>query len=129
MMERRKLELKLVEASYGELELGPNLDWVIIKHLKLPSGWSKPETALLVMIPPGYPFTPPDNFYVDNDLRLGGARQPGNSTANQNLVGRRWSLFSYHVEKGDWQPQADLLKGHNLLTFLHGVARRLTEVS
>ena len=128
MIERRKEELKLVAATYGEFEHGPNLEWVIIKHWTLPPGWNKVETAVLVLIPAGYPVTPPDNFYTDNDLRVGGGTQPGNSNLNQNLVGRIWLQFSFHVD-GEWKPHADLLSGHNLLTFLQGVALRFSEVS
>jgi hypothetical protein len=129
MMERRKQELKLVEARYGELEASPTLDWFIVKRWRLSPGWSKGETQVLIQIPPGYPVTPPDNFYVDQDLRLGGGQQPGNSTPNVVLIGRQWHCFSYHVEGGDWLPHADPLNGHNLLTFLQGVDKRLAEVS
>ena len=129
-IERLQQEVKLVEAQYGELELGPNLEWFVIKRWKLVSGWNKAETKVLVMIPAGYAVTPPDNFYTDNDLRLAGRSQPGNTSADQNLIGRQWLQFSFHfVEPGDWQPHADPLKGHNLLTFLQGVAKRLSEVS
>lgn len=120
-------ELKLVEEKYGELELGPNKEWFVIKSWPLSSGWNKPVVSVLVMIPPGYPTTPPDNFYVDNDLLLLDGRGPNSSTPNQNLAGRTWRQFSYHVHS-DWQPDADMLKGHNLLTFLLGVGKRLSEV-
>lgn len=129
MMERRKQELRLVEVRYGELEVSPRLDWFIVNHWNLPFGWSKSETQVLIQIPPGYPVTPPDNFFTEQDLRLEGGLQPGNSNPNAILVDRLWHLFSYHVEGGDWVPHADPLNGHNLLTFLQGVAKRLAEVS
>jgi hypothetical protein len=128
MIERRKDELKIFRSIYGELHHGPDLEWVIIKQLKLLSGWSKAATSVLVFIPVGYPVTPPDNFYTDNDLRLMGGMLPGNSTPNQQFLGREWLQFSFHVD-GDWKPHADLLSGHNLLTFLEGVIRRLSEGS
>ncbi len=130
MIERRREEIRLIEAEYGEVEVGPNLDWLIIKRWPLPSGWNKGESAVLIFIPPGYPVTPPDNFYTDNDLRsVGSTQPPGNTSPDQSQVGRSWLQFSYHVEAGDWQPHADVLQGHNLLTFLVGVRRRLSEVS
>jgi hypothetical protein len=109
--------------------LGPNLEWFSITHWKLPPGWNKAETTVLVQIPPGYPVTPPDNFYTDNDLALANGQQPGNSSVNQLVASKMWRMFSYHVEGRDWHPHADPLKGHNLLTFLYGVAKRLAEVS
>jgi len=129
MMERRKQELRLVETGYGELEVSPTLDVFIVKHWGLPPGWSKSETQVLIQIPPGYPVTPPDNFYTDQDLCLEGGLQPGNSNPNVVLMDRQWRLFSYHVEGGDWLPHADALKGHNFLTFLQGVTKRLREVN
>lgn len=129
MLERRQQELDLIRAKYGEIEVGPNLDWTVIKRYALPPGWSKTETAVLVLIKPGYPVTPPDNFYADNDLRLENGSVPGNVSPDQSHVGRLWLQFSYHVEPQDWKPHADLLKGHNLLTFLVGVEDRLSEAS
>lgn len=129
MLERCAAELKLVQARYGEIEVGPNADWVIIKRWLLPGGWNKPEIAVLVRIPPGYPITPPDNFYADDDLRLADGRVPGNASPNCTFGDRQWLQFSYHVEAADWRPQADLLQGHNLLTFLLGAAKRLSEAN
>ena len=128
MLDRWKVELGLVEAVYGPLEISPDLAWFIIPHWKLPLGWSKSKTAVLVLIPPGYPVTPPDNFYADVDLRLAGEGMPGNA-GPESQAGRQWLRFSYHVEGADWKSHAEPEKGHNLLTFLQGVATRLKEAS
>ena len=127
MQDRRQAEIELLRHKYGELEVGPNLDWVLFKAFPVPPGWSTKLTEMLVMIPQGYPLTPPDNFYTDNDLFLSGGGEPGNTSRGQNHAGRQWRQFSYHVEAGDWQPHADPFRGHNLLTFLAGVAKRLGE--
>lgn len=129
MLERRQQEFDLVRARYGEIEVSPNLDWLIIKQYSLGSGWNKAQTALYVPIGSGYPLTPPDNFYADNDLRLAGGTLPGSASPDQQQQGRPWLQFSYHVEAADWKPHADLLQGHNLLTFLLGVERRLSETN
>lgn len=129
MLERRQREIELIQAAYGELDLGPDLDWLLIKQWPLPAGWNKKSTEVLVLIPPGYPVTPPDSFYTEPDLCLAGGGQPGNTAQGHSVNGRSWRWFSYHVEAGDWRPHADLLQGHNLLTFLEGVRRRLSEVS
>ncbi len=128
MTDRWKTELKMVEAKHGPIETGPDLAWFIIPGWTLPGGWSKDQTSLLVLIPPGYPVTPPDNFYADADLRLSGGGVPG-STSAESQAGRQWLRFSYHVEGGDWSPHADPEHGHNLLTFLRGVAKRFSEIS
>ena len=128
MVERWKIELKIVESIYGHLEVAPDLAWFIVPSWQLPPGWNKSQVALLLLVPPGYPITPPDNFYVDQDLRLANGAMPGN-TSLVTQVGRQWLQFSYHVEGGDWKPSQDPEKGHNLVTFLRGVGQRLREAS
>lgn len=129
MIEWRKEELRLVQAKYGELEVDSNLEWFIIKAWMLGPGWSMPETLVLVLFPPGYPVTPPDNFFTHNDLRLASGGQPANTSPNVGQVGRLWLQFSWHVEPGNWKPHAEILKGHNILTFLEGVGLRLSEAN
>jgi len=129
MTDRLKHEMALVQARYGELEMSVSLDWFIIQRWRLGAGWNKEETPVLILIPPGHPVTPPDNFYTDNDLALSGGGEPGNSGRDQQHAGRKWRQFSFHVEAGDWQPHADPLQGHNLLTFLAGVGNRLAEAN
>jgi hypothetical protein len=128
MQDRRKVELKLVEISHGDIQVAEDMAWFIIRRWPLVAGWSMAETALLVLIPPGYPVTPPDNFFVNAELRLPAGGVPGNASVVEQLGGR-WLQFSYHVEPGDWKPHAEAEKGHNLLTFLQGVKKRLQELS
>lgn len=128
-MDRRREEFGLVAARYGELEASPSWDWLIIKRWPLVPGWNKPETAVLILIPSGYPAIPPDNVYTDADLCLADGREPGNAAGVIDHNGRRWRQFSYHVDPNEWQPDADPLRGHNVLTFLEGVAQRLREVN
>lgn len=129
MTERLRLELERIKVEYGDVEVAPDGAWFKVVNWKLSPGWNKESIALLVQIPPGYPVTPPDNFYTNNDLYLVNGGEPSNSTRDFSLAGHSWRQFSYHVEAGDWQPHPDVLKGHNLLTFLQGAAKRLLEVN
>jgi len=129
MLERRKKELDLIRSKYGTVEAGPNLEWIRIDHFPLPSGWNKEDVALLILIRPGYPTTPPDNFLVDDDLRLENGELPGNISQGQSHLGQSWLQFSYHVDPADWNPGTNILDGHNLLTYLLAVEKRLSEVS
>jgi hypothetical protein len=128
MQDRRKVELKLVEVSYGDIQVPEDMAWFIIPRWSLVAGWNMAETALLVLIPPSYPVTPPDNFFVNAELKLSGGGAPGNASVVEQLGGR-WLQFSYHVEPGDWKPHAEPEKGHNLLAFLQGAKKRLQELS
>jgi hypothetical protein len=129
MTPRIEAELILVHQKYGDLEVSSEGKWFIVKEWPLPPGWSKPYSRVLVLIPPGYPPTPPDNFYTDNDLRLANGGLPTNTSANQVKEGQQWLQFSYHADPATWRPHADVTKGHNLLTFLEGVWGRFLEAN
>lgn len=129
MRDRIQAELEILREIYGDVQAGPDGDWVLINGYKLPPGWNKEQIKLLILIPPGYPTTPPDNFYVNNELRLANGSVPGSTTCDKQIQGKPWLQFSYHVESPSWSPHADILKGHNLLTFMRGVEERLCEVN
>lgn len=125
MSERIKRELALVQLAYGELEIDPDFRWFVIRRWALAAGWNKQYTRLLVLIPPGYAVTAPDNFFTEPDLAVAVDGQPGSTSITQPINGHQWLQFSYHIEAVDWQPE----NGHDLLTFLSAVSRRLQEVS
>lgn len=122
---RIKRELDLVRQAYGEIDVAPDMRWFVIREWLLAAGWSMQHTRLLVLIPTGYPITAPDNFFADAGLMVAGGTQPGSTSLAQPIPGQQWLQFSYHIEAGDWQPE----NGHDLLTFLAAVRRRLNEVS
>lgn len=124
MIERIKRDLALVQLTYGEMDVDTEFRWFVIRAWALAAGWNKQTTRLLVLLT-GYPLTPPDNFYTEPELLLANGNAPGNAESIVDLVGQRWRQFSYHVEAADWQPD----KGHNVLTFLLGVQRRIKEAS
>lgn len=125
MSERIKRELALVKLAYGEIEIDPQIRWFVIRRWVLAAGWNKSYTRLLVLIPPGYAVTAPDNFFTEPDLALATGATPGATSGPVEHAGQQWLQFSYHIEAGDWQPE----NGHNFLTFLAGVFLRLEEVS
>ncbi len=116
----------LLKRRYGPLEHTENLDWVLFKEFPLPPGWNRQSTELLVLIPQGYPATPPDNFYVRNGLGLSDGRMPANYSENQNVLGGPWAVFSFHAQA--WNPASDPNDGDGLLTFMVAVERRLKEL-
>jgi hypothetical protein len=128
---RLQRELELVAQRYGELEVAEDVTWLVIKSLVLPAGWSAGVTRLLLMIPAGYPATPPDNFAIDGDIRLANGGEPGNLAGRITHAASEWLLFSWHVVDGTagWAPHAEIERGDNLLTFLLGVESRLAEAS
>jgi len=129
LLDRRLQEIELLRKKYGPLEHGANLEWILFKEFPLSPGWNKTTTPLLVLIPSGYPTIPPDNFFVQTGLRLASGAMPSNFNEGQNHLGQQWGQFSFHVQKEEWSPTADILEGDNLLTFMLGVERRLKEAN
>jgi hypothetical protein len=129
MRERIEKELELVEARYGALERAADLSWFVIEHWPLPAGWSAPATRLLLLIPSGYPATPPDNFAIENGITAPGGVNPNDLTGEIDHTDRRWMQFSWHVTDGEagWRPHAEVEKGDNILSFLLGAQTRLEE--
>ena len=125
--DRLQLELELLRQRYTAVEHGEDGGWVLMGEVPLPSGWDRPSTEVLVVIPPGYPATPPDNFFVTVGLRLQSGQPPSNYSESQTLIGRQWGQFSFHSQ--EWNPSAELNEGDNLLTFMLLVEKRLCEVN
>jgi len=128
MKERILQEIELLQKIYGGVECGPNVEWILFKEFKLPSGWNKDVTELLILIPPGYPATPPDNFYTSTGLKTSAGAQPGSYSEPVPQIGKQWGQFSYHLD-GEWHPASDIFKGDNLQTFVLKVIDRLKEVN
>ncbi len=121
-----KCEIEMAKERYPSLDYGEQLNWVLIPDYPLPrSRYTKERTKILFMIPPGYPSTAPDDFFVDGDLRLReGGTPPGfnqgpNSSSGPAPVPGDWGWFSWHPSS--WRPGATIEGGDNLLTFLRGV--------
>jgi len=129
LLDRRRQEIELLRNKYGPLTYGESLDWVRFNEFPLSPGWNRIATSLLVFIPPGYPVTPPDNFYVASGLRTASENMPSNYSEGHSHLGEQWGQFSYHVETGEWRPAVNSFEGDNLLTFMLGVERRLKEAN
>ena len=116
-------DIDLLKSRFEDLVVAEDQSWVEVLSYKLDTAlWSKHTTRLRVLVPPGYPVTPPDNFFVEPDVRLADGGAPAN-TSPVTHGGEPWLQFSFHLEGGTWRPEA----GHNLTTFMEGVAQRLSE--
>lgn len=126
-IERRAAELEVLRKRFPEIEVGPNNEWVVIRSVPLAAGWNRESVDVLFFVPPAYPSTPPDNFYVTQGLRLSNGNVPANfQDGGMNHGGAAWSMFSYHLDSG-WRPVANPIDGSNLLTFMGRVESRLAE--
>jgi hypothetical protein len=128
LLDLRRQEMELLRRKYGPLACSESFDWIKLEQFNLPPGWNRSQTRILILVPVGYPVTPPDNFYVPVGLRTASETLPSNYTESQSLLGEQWGQFSFHLD-GEWKPSADYLRGDNLLTFMLGVERRLKEAN
>ena len=128
MIERILQEIKILQKQYGELEYDPNGSWILFKKFKLPPGWYKEYTELLINIPSGYPSISPDNFYVPPGFKLASEQKIDRYTEGPTFLGRTWGQFSYHID-GEWNPSENILEGNNLTSFMLKVIDRLKEAN
>ncbi len=119
--------MELLRRRFAAVEHDGNGGWVLLQDVALPAGWDRACIDVLVLIPPGYPATPPDNFFVPAGFRLGSGQSPSNYSESQSLIGGQWGQFSFHAQ--EWNPAANVEDGDNLGTFMLAVTRRLGEVN
>lgn len=126
MHERVLAEIELVREKCPSILHGEDLNWVLVPDYPLPEGrYNRERTRVLLTIPPGYPNTGPDDFFVDGDLKLKDGGQPPSLNAGPDSSSGRapvdgdWAWFSWHPNP--WRPAATIKDGDNLLTFLRSV--------
>ncbi len=133
---RIQAELELLRRYFKNVDCvqEQNRLYIVISNYPLPAGWNRPSIDLAIVIPPGYPVTPPDNFYVRPQLRLSSTSTPGNyndDASGQGMPG--WSWFSFHMQDVDgrstWNSSSELLISDNLLTYVRAINDRLREAN
>lgn len=83
---------------------------VVIKQYPLPAGYSQSNVDLLVKIPPMYPMTPMDMFWVSPEIMLTGTgAYPDRADVFESFIGSQWQRFSRHYA---WRSGIDSLGSH-----------------
>ena len=88
----------------------------------MPAGWNKPQTAVHLMAPQGYPFAQPDCFWAEQDLRLSSGAFPQNANLTNPIphLGQPMLWFSWHLQT--WNATRD-----DLMTWLTVIRQRLAQ--
>lgn len=128
-MDRLETELELVRSQFGTIRVSPSLDWVVVERFAFPANrFNRSVTELLHFVKPGYPQTPPDNFFVPTGLRTASEGELGKWYHDGvSHFDRQWGQFSWHAKV--WKPTAEMLEGDNLCTFLLSILRELETYS
>ena len=80
---------------------------VIVKEIRLPSGrFDAPAADILILLPSGYPDSPPDMFYTLPWLKLTASiRYPNRADSSLEFQGRSWQRWSRHND--EWRTGVD----------------------
>ena len=92
--------------------------FLVISDYALPTGYMPNRVQLLVKLPPGFPDSVPDMFWVNPPVRTSSGTLP-RATSNERLLNVDWQRFSWHLAAGAWAPGVSGLRD-----FLRCVAAR-----
>lgn len=85
---------------------------VIVHSYSLPRGFTQASVDLLIQIPPRYPATTLDMFYLSPAVARTDGRPIG-QLSNHTFAGRCWQRWSRHRIQGQqWRPGIDNLSTH-----------------
>ena len=64
--------------------------FVTIPNFSLPQGWNKSVAQVKFLVPQGYPYSQPDCFWADSDLRVQGHSEMPHATQKQRDGPLKW---------------------------------------
>lgn len=98
---------------------------VVIRDYRLPPGFDRATTDVLIRLPAGYPDAAPDMYWCDPPVRRADGSFPPASELMEPYLGRTWQRFSRHLTPGAWKPGVDRLA--NFLALITEDLRRTGE--
>ena len=101
-LESRALDFEVVKSG--------DMIGVILTAYSLPQGeYDHDITDVLIILPPGYPDTPPDKIYTSPWIKLSASgREARAANVNHNFADRVWQRWSRHCSA--WRPGVDGLQ-------------------
>lgn len=131
-----KAQVASIAEVYGErygspVQLDSALSYLFLPRFPLPRRWGERETPLLIHIPPDYPATPPNGFFLSARCHgphvfsggaFAGLHVHGGS-ASISVPG--WNWFCVHCQNG-WTPGSSPLEPMNLWTYLRVIQTALS---
>lgn len=83
--------------------------FLVISNYKLPGGFEPRAVDLLVKLPPAFPDAQPDMFWIHPAVKTVSGTLP-RATCIENLLGKNWQRFSWHLNAGAWKPGVSTLR-------------------
>lgn len=87
--------------------------FLVIRDYIIPANLFPNKADLLVKIPPLYPQSQMDMFWLNPDVRLVANRQyPNAANVFEKYLDENWQRFSRHYSTEAWRPNVDSLANH-----------------
>lgn len=117
----QRLKARFPDASWRDAPSGGHV--ITLPIFDLPPGWNKRTCRVCFVAPQGYPYSKPDCFWTDQDLRLAGRSDMPQNTGNNAIVPELASMlwFSWHTDH--WNAGRD-----DLLTWVASIRDRLSRL-
>ena len=87
-----------------------NMTCVVCEEFKLPDGFDRPHSNLLVRLPAGYPDVAPDMWWFDPPVKRADGQPIPATDVIEHHLGRSWQRWSRHFSPGQWQSGVDGLE-------------------
>jgi len=89
---------------------------VILPGWKLPAGFDRETSNLLIRLQTGYPDVPPDMWWFDPPIRLADGRTITATEVTEQHLARSWQRWSRHFQAGQWKSGIDGLESYLALS-------------
>ena len=86
-------------------------NFLVIAGYELPLGFLPNSVELLVKLPPTFPDAAPDMFWVSPEVKAPSGSLP-RATSTEQLLGRTWQRFSWHLAAGAWKPGVSTIRDY-----------------
>lgn len=87
-----------------------NMTCVLFSGYRLPAGYDRVASDLLLRLKPGFPDVPPDMWWFNPAIRLAGGRVVPATEVTERHLGRDWQRWSRHFNAGQWRSGIDSLE-------------------
>jgi hypothetical protein len=89
-----------------------NMTCVVLPGYRLPPGYDREQTDLLLRLSPGFPDVQPDMWWFDPGIRLKDGRIVKATEVTEHHLGRTWQRWSRHFNHGQWRSGTDSLESY-----------------
>jgi hypothetical protein len=87
-----------------------NMTCIVFPGYKLPGGYDRAASDLLLRLQPGFPDVPPDMWWFNPAIRLATGRVVQATEVVERHLGKDWQRWSRHFNAGQWRSGIDSLE-------------------